>query len=1206
MKKLYVALLSVLLLSGFTYAQSVAFNGPPSGSCPGTALSFDNLSFGCDTYLWDFGDGNTSNSTASTINHTYAQGGHYTVVLQGWSGSTYVGEYTRYLYVEGFPGHLNVNPVCPGDQLVIETGMYTADQFDWNMMDGTIYSINDDDRVFHTYSSPGIYNVSLTVDFPVCGTFSGTIPVMVSPSAEILDGFMQAIEDSVCPGDEVSFDMHWGYEYVMDYGDGSTYTSSDNLPDYGGAEHNYSGAGTYYPSVTFVNGCGNDTTVYDTVVVASGLTYVPSVQLNMDDDTICVGSENRIYTYTNASSIQYNWGDGTVETNPDYFEFKSYAAAGAYPITVTVTTGCGVSNSETDTLVVVTNLPITYASMDVPDTVCTGSGAFMDANIDDEDGYLWDMGDGTTYTQEEISHVYTTAGTYTVTVTATNVCGSDTVMTEQIVISDTYGFSDNHFAFPFPQEGCPGDTAFLLFIAGEGNTYEVNYGSGFVPETPILFDPGFGFIYHVIKHAYNSPGVYNAVLRTTNACGVTRLDTLQFDWTGGMIDLEVSFLYDLNKPICIGQPIKFYPVGGKNYTWNFGDGSGTVTSSGSLNTVEHVYHQPGSYTVTLEGRDQCGNMAIDTQEVVIPDTRIYVTANAIDATCGNNDGLAIASVSGGTAPYTFSWTSGHNTLIADSLESGIYQVNVVDAIGCKNFDIATVSDEEAATIVVNTVLDVSCPGSDDGAIDINIIGGNPPFTYEWSNGKTTEDVNNLAAGPYEVFVTDAYGCVATASITVGAPPSSSISFAKKNSNCGFNDGFATVYVSGTTGPYTYVWDNGSGDQTIHGLGPGIYEVNVIDGNGCLFTDQIIINDIQGPKVFLDSVSALDCGGTGSDIYIDVFGGAMPYNFNWSNGATSGNLLGVNAGDYTLVVTDNNGCQANLAVSIDVDPPSENQICMVTVDTTTHTNQLVWERADTAGIDYYNIYRESSLSGLYYLVGSVDGDSLTQYTDPVADPFIRSWRYKISAVNDCGIESDLSDIHKTIHLTSNLGVGGVVNLIWDEYEGFTYPTYYIMRYSDIDGWNLIDSVSSVNHSYTDASPPLGVTNLGYVIYIDPAAPCTPTKAVGDFNSSRSNRAQAVGDLDVPESLVELNDNLNHFKAYPNPTNGVLNVELNFLEAEDAAIQLIDLAGKTLFQRNINGYGLMLESLNLSDLSNGIYMLNVKTSSGISSTRVVIQK
>ncbi len=75
-----------------------------------------------------------------------------------------------------------------------------------------------------------------------------------------------------------------------------------------------------------------------------------------------------------------------------------------------------------------------------------------------------------------------------------------------------------------------------------------------------------------------------------------------------------------------------------------------------------------------------------------------------------------------------------------------------------------------------------------------------------------------------------------------------------------------------------------------------------------------------------------------------------------------------------------------------------------------------------------MYKETSQSGLYYLIGTTDSDSLSFYHDVYSDPQIRSWRYKISAVDNCGNESNLSDEHKTIHLTANLGVGNVVNLI----------------------------------------------------------------------------------------------------------------------------------------------------------------------------------
>ncbi|HRE96492.1 MAG TPA: SprB repeat-containing protein, partial [Flavobacteriales bacterium] len=121
-------------------------------------------------------------------------------------------------------------------------------------------------------------------------------------------------------------------------------------------------------------------------------------------------------------------------------------------------------------------------------------------------------------------------------------------------------------------------------------------------------------------------------------------------------------------------------------------------------------------------------------------------------------------------------SNGETTVVADSLSSGIYVVNVEDSKGCYNFALASVNDAQAPNVVVNNVGNVTCYGNNDGFIDINVIGSTAPYSYQWSNGATTQDIGGLEAGPYEVIVTDANGCRAVRSITVSEPGQVTVSF----------------------------------------------------------------------------------------------------------------------------------------------------------------------------------------------------------------------------------------------------------------------------------------------------------------------------------------------------------------------------------------------------------------------------------------------
>ena len=184
------------------------------------------------------------------------------------------------------------------------------------------------------------------------------------------------------------------------------------------------------------------------------------------------------------------------------------------------------------------------------------------------------------------------------------------------------------------------------------------------------------------------------------------------------------------------------------------------------------------------------------------------------------------------------------------------------------------------------------------------------------------------------------------------------------------------------------------------------------------------------------------------------------------------------------------------------------ICLISVDSTSTKNKVVWEKPITQAIDSFMIYREFG-TGNYGIVGSVHYDSLSQFYDNTVgvNPNITSYRYKISAIDTCGNESQLSDFHETMHLSTNLAPNGNVNLIWDAYEGFPVIYYRILRDSTFsNNWEVMDSVSSNVFIWTDINPP--TNGADYVIDVIAPFGCTSTKAQ-DHNSTRSNRANILG-------------------------------------------------------------------------------------------------
>jgi len=272
-----------------------------------------------------------------------------------------------------------------------------------------------------------------------------------------------------------------------------------------------------------------------------------------------------------------------------------------------------------------------------------------------------------------------------------------------------------------------------------------------------------------------------------------------------------------------------------------------------------------------------------------------------------------------------------------------------------------------------------------------------------------------------------------------------------------------------------------------------------------------------------------------------------------------------------------------------------EICLVTVDTTSMHNLVVWEKPISLSIDSFLVYRE--VGSNYIQIGSTPYDSLSQYldTDIGIDPNVTSYRYKIAQVDTCGNISSLSDFHETIHLTANQGINDEVNLIWDTYEGFSFGTYNILRDSTSSGnWELLGSVNSNNISYIDFNPP--TIGASYMIEVVPPSTCTSTKAI-DHNSTRSNSGTIIGDGGDPQNILDYDNR--QVNIYPNPTKNTITLQFNQI-AIPCSITLKDLQGRVVYSAVANAQKLELD---FSAYERGIYLIGITNNNFARELKVV---
>ena len=338
-------------------------------------------------------------------------------------------------------------------------------------------------------------------------------------------------------------------------------------------------------------------------------------------------------------------------------------------------------------------------------------------------------------------------------------------------------------------------------------------------------------------------------------------------------------------------------------------------------TTEDLVNVPaGTYTVTVTDQNNC--TAQFTQSVSQP-AALSVTLNSVqNVTCnGASTGAININVSGGFSSYDFLWSNGAITQNLILIPVGTYTVTVTDQNSCTAQLSQNVSQPATLNVTLASVQNVLCNGAFTGAVNINVSGGTPGYSYLWSNGAITQDLSLVPAGTYTITVTDLNSCTAQFSQVVTQPASAvSATTSTTPPNCAANNGSASVNATGGTPGYTYLWNTGSINQTINGLGAGTYTVTISDFNGCTLVRNAQVSSSIGPAISNTTISNVTCNGfSNGAIDITITGGTGIITYLWSNGAITQDLSGVIAGVYTVTVTDQSSCSATGSYTITAPP-----------------------------------------------------------------------------------------------------------------------------------------------------------------------------------------------------------------------------------------------------------------------------------------------
>ncbi|GJM32288.1 MAG: hypothetical protein DHS20C18_12890 [Saprospiraceae bacterium] len=654
-------------------------------------------------------------------------------------------------------------------------------------------------------NAPGTYQVTVTNLDDCEGVAEIVIPETTAPEPTITGDF------SICQGENTVLDAGPGFQ---------SYLWSDNST---GQTLTVSQPGNYTVEVEGGNNCVGSATVIVT------LNPLPNPIIS-GDALICSDGSTTLDVGTGFNT--YLWSNTEVTPSIDV------NTPGQYIITVTNVEGCEATASFT-----VGNYPDPTPSISGDNQICPDGGeSLLTANSGYAE-YSWSGGETTT------SVTAVAPGTYVVSITDTNGCTAET------------SFQVTSFPQPMPQIAgdlflCPGDSSRLT----TGNFDAYSWTGGITED-------------HL---DVSTAGTYGLTVTDNNGC--TGEDEV-------LVEVDAVFAVDIlgEDGFCTGGSTELNAGGGYSaYVWN--DNSTNQTLDVNL---------PGQYSVTVTNASGCeaeGSIAVemfDLPTVDITGTFIYCPG-----------GAAELMVPQDFASYLWSDNS-TGAEISVSTE-GAYSVTVTDSNGCQAMDEATVTLQEQLNPVILGVLDY-CAGS---ATELNVE--ETYTTYDWSNGGD-EQINTInTPGDYSVTVSDDYGCVGEATVSVVENPLPVIDI---GGDVEFCQESSTILDAGN-GYVDYLWSDSTTNQTLQTNTPGTYEVVVTDNNGCVGSEQIDVAfypepqpDILGPTEYCPGTSAIISGEEG---YVS---------YSWSTGSINAEITVVDPGTYNLEVIDTNGCLGTASVDI---------------------------------------------------------------------------------------------------------------------------------------------------------------------------------------------------------------------------------------------------------------------------------------------------
>jgi gliding motility-associated-like protein len=674
-------------------------------------------------------------------------------------------------------------------------------------------------------------------------------------------------------------------------GTGLTYAWTNG----GGAVLNPTGlaAGSYSLTVTDANGCTANAGPF-----VIGFTSGPTV--NSASAVIApstCGNANGSITgiTTTGSGLTYAWNG-----NPAAGPTITSQLGGNYTLTVTDANGCSASS-----------IPFTIPSLAGP-TINAGAVTLVNENCNQANGSI----SGITISggTNPIGIVWT--NTPQTTLNLTGLSASDYALT----ITDANGCIATSGPYTVIDNGSPVISSAAAVIVNQSCNGTMGAISG-------ITATGIGLTY---SWSNGGGSALNASNLTANSYTLTVTDVNGCTSTAGPFTIAYVSGPSINAGSVLVNPTTCGNTNG-SISGITATGTGlTYTWNGNAASAPNLSNQP-SGTYSLVVTDVNGCTANSGPYNIAASSSPAVNANFVsitDAHCGLSDGaLDGLTVSGGTPNYTYSWTgTAQTSLNLAALAAGSYTLTVTDQEGCTAqagpFQVSNIngpSINETNAVATNVLCDGTL-GSITGITSTGSI-----LTYSWSNGGGSAlDANGLAPGVYTLTVSDAFGCsVLSAPYTITAPVPlllDASGMVVTPTSCVANTGsISGLVITGGVNPQVQ-WSNNQGTLNLTGLAVGTYSLSVTDDQGC--SQALTVSIVQNNAPVIDAtnmvITTAHCGqADGTVTGISVSGGTPNYTYSWNTtpAAATLNLAGVQGGNYTLTVTDSQGCSDNETITI---------------------------------------------------------------------------------------------------------------------------------------------------------------------------------------------------------------------------------------------------------------------------------------------------